>query len=118
MSCGMPQVSGWPGLGGGLLRGMMVGCMSFAEELPGLTFTLLTFSASGARPSWADEQLKIQMLTLRGYVYSNISAAILVSKLLQIPQRIMVLSRVDNLASLHRFEAIILFLLGLLSDLF
>jgi predicted lipid-binding transport protein (Tim44 family) len=78
MSCDMPQVSGWPGLGGGLLRGMMVGSMSFAEELPGLTFMLLTLSALGVRPSWADEQSKIQMLTLPGCVYSNILAAILV----------------------------------------
>jgi len=42
----------------------------------------------------------------------------LVSKLLQIPPGIMVLSRVDNLASLRGFEAIILILSGLLSDLF
>src|SRR5882762_2942388 len=76
MSCGMPRVSGWPGLGGGLLRGMMVVCMGFAEEPPGLTFMLLTLSASGARSSWADEQSKIQMPTLPGCVYSNISAEI------------------------------------------
>ena len=69
MSCGMPQVSGWPGLGGGLLRGMMVGCVSFSEEPPGLTFILLTLSASGARPLWADEQSKVQMPTLTGCVY-------------------------------------------------
>ena len=78
MSCGMPRVSGWPGLGGGLLRGMMVGHMSFALEPPGLTFMLLTLSALSATPLWADEQLKIQMPTLPGCVYSNISAAILV----------------------------------------
>jgi hypothetical protein len=39
---------------------------------------LLTLSASGARPSWADEQSKIQMPTLPGCMYSNILVAILV----------------------------------------
>jgi len=42
----------------------------------------------------------------------------LVSKLLQISPGIMVLSRVDNLASLCGFEAIVLILSGLLGDLF
>ena len=92
--------------------------MSFAEEPPGLTFMLLTLSALGARPSWADEQSQIQMPTLPGCVYSNILAAILVSKLLQIPPGIMVLSRVDNLVSLCGFEAIVFILLGLLGNLF
>ena len=92
-----------------------MGRMSFAEELPGLTFMLLTLSAS---PSWADEQWKIQIPTLPGCVYSNILAAILVSKLLQIPPGIMVLSRVDNLVSLCGFEAIVFILLGLLGNLF
>jgi len=39
-------------------------------------------------------------------------------KLLQIPPGVMVLSRVDNLASLHGFEVIILKFSGLLSNLF
>jgi hypothetical protein len=42
----------------------------------------------------------------------------LVLKLLQILPGIAVLSRIDNLASLHGFEAIVLILLGLLGDLF
>ena len=54
------------------------GTHELAKELPGLTFMLLTLSALGARPSWADEKFKIQMLTLPGCVYSNILAAILV----------------------------------------
>ena len=69
-----PYVSGWPGFGGGLLRGIVVSqrCVYFP---PGLTCILLTFKVSSARPLCAKEWSKSHITTLSGFRYLKILIA-------------------------------------------
>ena len=74
MGCGMPQMSAFPGCGGGLLSGMMVSCKSSCFP-PGFMFMLFTFRALAVRPSWAKEQSNNQMLILSECKYLKMLTA-------------------------------------------
>ncbi len=75
MSCTWPHGSGAPGGGGGLSKGMIVECILLCLP-PGLTFILLIFRASAAKPSWLDEQSKIHTPTQLGNLNSKILIAL------------------------------------------
>ena len=65
MVCGWPRVSGCPGLGRGLLSGIMVSWRCCCPP-PGFESILLMLKASCASPSCADKQSKRKILIWSG----------------------------------------------------